>query len=301
MSCEFLLQARQGRRSRSHEDDATCVNKIRILKDAKKEVITRLTISSEGDIYFLKVKKESDTNLKYSLRMIQGKREKVLLAERSDVISDLAQVWIDGRERLLLCYNRNLVLMDSKLKKIERTVIEMNEAFTMCDKSRQSLLIVKANPMKQGSYEVQDILITGRDWSCIHRTTIDLDWRDMDDVSSNGELVTMCSYNDEQVATIHLTSGKLWWNIRLEDAFSVCFDPHGMIYVACSGIDKIEKLAPTDGKEISSLHLVPRAAYPTYVHFHNEKLYVNHWDAEAYKSNKQVDWVMSQYQLPNKQ
>ncbi len=96
MSGECLLQPRQGRRSRSHEDDATCVDKIRILKDAKKEVITRLTVSNEGDIYFLKVKKESETKLKYSLRMIQGKKEKLLLAERSDVISDLALVWIDA-------------------------------------------------------------------------------------------------------------------------------------------------------------------------------------------------------------
>ncbi len=192
--------------------------------------------------------------------------------------------------------------MDSKLQKIERTVIEMNKAFTMCDKSRQSLLIVKADQLlKQGSYELQDILITGKDCPCIHRTTIDLKWKDIDDISSNGELVTMCSYNDEQVATVHLASVKLWWDISIEDPFSVCFDPHGMIYVACSGLDKMEKFAATDGKEISSLHLLPRAAYPTYAHFRNEKLYVNHWDAEAYKGNKQVDWVMSQYQLPNKQ
>ncbi len=276
------------------------MSKLRILKDAKQEVITRLTVSNTGDIYFLKVRKGLDSTLRYSLRMIHGKKEKVLIQEGPDVISDLALIQMNGKERLLLCYNRNLVLMDGKLKEIERTVIKLNEAFTMCDLSRQSILIVKAHPTKQGSYELQDVKITQNGWSCFRKTTIDLDWKDVDDICAYGDLVTMCSYNDERVATVHVDSGKVWWNISLEDAFSVGFDTHGMIYVACSGIDIIQKVAPVDGNVITSLHLVPRATYPTYVHFHNERLYVNHWDAEAYKGDKQVNWVMSQYQLPDR-
>ena len=240
--------------------------------------------------------------LQYSLSKLEGSRITTVLPEMPRAITDLTFIDINGKERLLLCYEQCLVMADSECKKIEKRLVNFKREFTMCKLKEGIVLVVRyvsSKELNEDQYAMHEVVFSGNKCHIGRTVFVNLGWQDRNvDFCTHGDLVVMCSCTDQRIAAINLTTGDILWKILLEDAFCVSMDPHGAIYVACSDQDIVHQVALQDGAILRQLHLGAEVAYPSYVHFHNGLLYVIHWDAQAYYNGRaQVNWVMSQFQI----
>ncbi len=279
------------------------VHKTRLLNSASvcrnvttKEFINSMTVSDAGQVVYCKTREDAQGTGLYSLHVVENGEVRTVIPETKDVIHGLTFLQIAGREQLLVNHEPHIQLMSPDLNRVERKLLKLKHNTTLCRSGGNTALYVQLTGV-EGEWEVRELEVMSDKCLDTQKAKLSLGWEYMYDMCTAGDLLVLCSYNDNSVAGVSLNDWQVKWKMSVEGPFSVCAGTSGSVFVACPDSNTIHQLSLQDGSALTQLPLVPGVEYPTCVSNHNNILFVAHYDAELWDARGQRDWQISQYQF----
>ncbi len=278
--------------------ETTLVSSTTVLGNvAKWEYIHSMAVSAAGVIAYWKHRKDTQGTKLSSLHVVEDEVVRTVIPETTDRIGGLTFLQIAGREQLLMYREPHIQVMSPDLRTVDRRLRELKGGTPFCRSGENKALYLWRKGV-QGELEVRELEVTPDTHHDTQKAILTLEWKGIYDICiAGGFLIIVIRDNDDNISVsgVSLSDWHGTWKVSMGNAWRVCPGTLGSVFVSCDRSHTIQQLSLQDGSVLTQLPLVPGVMFPTCVCNHNDTLYVAHWDAELLRTQKQIDWKISQY------
>ncbi len=223
----------------------------------------------------------------------------------------MTHIEMGGHEFLVVSKDQELVIMGLQGRSGSlriKQVISLGQEYKICAIYKQSIVCVTACPNSEGLYELKVLDIKEDAHLIRQRHMVDLKWKALYDICTAsctaGDVIVLCSAEDESVAAVQLASGHFKWRVTegnlgvsLYSAHSIMAGTNGRLFLACPNQHNIYTLNVEDGAFLYKLNLDPQVFYPTWIWCQGDDLHVAHLDANEYQEKQHWKWKISKYRM----